>query len=239
MTDTKLEDLASLQRALKILHEQYQVPNVVITSIPLNPWLASALPTSIRPLSPNISTSSSSSSSSFPSSRSSSPIERSDHTAADAYILCISSAIDPMSHHHHHPSTSFSTVHAQVVPLVPGYFSGVGDVFSALLLAHFHPSASPAPPSPISTPLSRATSLALTKTHRLLVFTHSLTLALPEEERLPTDDELDREMPLRKTRRMRGRELALIKGQGIIRGEEGGERREMILWDQFWELENY
>jgi len=235
LTDTKLEDVASLQHALRILHEQYHVPNVVITSIPLNPWLASVLPTSIRPLSPNsnISACSSSSSSSFPS-RSSSPIER-DHNTAPHHLLCISSAIDPMSHH---PSTSVSTVHAQVVPLVPGYYSGVGDVFSAFLLAHFHPS-SPAPPSPMSTPLSHASSLALSKTHRLLVYTHSLTLALPEEERLPTDDELDREMPLRKTRRMRGRELALIKGQGIIRGEEGGERREMILWDQFWKLQNY
>jgi len=36
---------------------------------------------------------------------------------------------------------------------------------------------------------------------------------------------------------MRGRELALIKGQGIIRGEEEGGRRDMILWDRFWELE--
>jgi len=151
----------------------------------------------------------------------------------DSYLLCISSATDPISH----TSTSSSTVHAQIVPLIPGYFSGVGDLFSALLLAHFHPTPSP-PPSPISTtPLSHASSLALSKTHRLLLLTHSNTLSLPEEERLPTDDELDCKTPLRKTRRMRGRELALIKGQGIIRGEEEGGRRDMILWDRFWELE--
>jgi len=70
----------------------------------------------------------------------------------------------------------------------------------------------------------------------LLFLTHSRTLSLPEEERLPTDDELDHQTPLRKTRRMRGRELALIKGQGIIRGEEETVRRDMIPWDGFWEL---
>ena len=229
LTDTKLGDVESLRRALKILHDQYHVPNVVITSIPLNPWLASALPTWIRPISPNISCGSSSSSS---PSRSSSPFSvMSGDTATDSYLLCISSTIDPASH----TSTSFSTVHAQVVPLIPGYFSGVGDLFSALLLAHFQPTPTPTPPSSISTPLSHACSLALSKTHRLLLLTQSNTLSLPEEERLPSDDEQDREAPLRKTRRMRGRELALIKGQEIIRGEAEGVRRDMIPWDGFWE----
>ena len=234
LTDTKLEDLASLQRALKILHEQYNVPNVVITSIPLNPWLSTALPTSIiHPLSSN-STCSSSSSSSFPS-RSTSPTSMTvveQHLTANSHLLCISSSIDPISHSQ--SSTGLSTVHAQIVPLIPGYFSGVGDLFSALLLAHFHPSPSP---SSSSTPLSHASSLALSGTHGVLLLTYSNTLSLPEEERLPSDDELDRQTPLRKTRRMRGRELALIKGQGIIRGEEEAARRDMISWDGFWELE--
>ena len=248
MTDTKLEDLASLQRALKILHEQYNVPNVVITSIPLNPWLSTALPTSIIHPLPS-STCSSSSSSSFPS-RSTSPfssisvsdVEQQHDTqelaTKNSYLLCISSTIDPISHT---SSTALSTVHAQIVPLIPGYFSGVGDLFSALLLAHFHPSPSPSPSSSSSsissTPLSHATSLALSGTHGVLLLTYSNTLSLPEEERLPSDDELDRQTPLRKTRRMRGRELALIKGQGIIRGEEEVVRREMIHWDGFWDLE--
>jgi len=236
LTDTKLEDLASLQRALKILHDQYNVPNVVITSIPLSPWLSTALPTSIRPLpSTTISSCSSSSSSSFPS-RSTSPfssisVEHERDLATNSYLLCISSTIDPISH----TSTALSTVHAQIVPLIPGYFSGVGDLFSALLLAHFHPS-SPSSSS-MSTPLSRASSLALSGTHAVLLLTHLNTLSLPEEERLPSDDELDHQTPLRKTRRMRGRELALIKGQGIIRGEEEVVRRNMIFWDGFWELE--
>jgi pyridoxine kinase len=229
LTDIKLENLAALQRALKILHEQYNVPNVVITSIPLSSWLSTALPTSIRPLPSTIPSSRSSSSSS--SSRSTSPLSSISvdrDVATDAYLLCISSTIDQISH----TSTSLSTVHAQIVPLIPGYFSGVGDLFSALLLAHFHPSS-----SSISTPLSHASSLALSKTHSLLRLTYSNTFSLPEEERLPSDDELDYKTPLRKTRRMRGRELALIKGQGIIRGEEEGVRRQMMPWDGFWELE--
>lgn len=155
--------------------------------------------------------------------------------APDSYILCISSTNDSISRT---SSTSLSTVHAQVVPLIPGYFSGVGDLFSALLLAHFHPSpSSSSPSSSISTPLSHASSLALSKTHSLLSLTHSNALSLPEEERLPSDDELDQKTPLRKTRRMKGRELALIKGQGIIRGEEEGVNRQMMLWDNFWESE--
>lgn len=229
-----MEDIASLQRALRILHVQYHVPNVVITSIPLKPWLASALPTSIRPF-PSVSSCSSTSSSSFPS-RSSSPFSP-EQTVTDSYLLCISSAIDPISH----TSASLSSVHAQIVPFIPGYFTGVGDLFSALLLAHFYPSfiaPCSTPASSNSTPLCHASSLALSKTHRLLLLTNSKTLSLPEEERLPSDDELDRVSPSRKTRRMRGRELALIQGQGIIRGEEEVERRDMIVWEGFWELES-
>jgi pyridoxine kinase len=236
-----LEDLASLQHALKILHEQYNVPNVVISSIPLNPWLSTALPTSI--LSNNsICSSSSSLSSSFPS-RSTSPFssisveqQQEQELTTNSHLLCISSTVDPISHTSSSSTfATFSTVHAQIVPLISGYFSGVGDLFSALLLAHFHPS--PSSSSSSLTPLSHASSLALSGTHGVLLLTQSNTLSLPEEERLPSDDELDRQTPLRKTRRMRGRELALIKGQGIIRGEEEVARREMILWDGFWELE--
>ena len=35
---------------------------------------------------------------------------------------------------------------------------------------------------------------------------------------------------------MRGRELALVKGQGIIRGDVKGQRRELVFWDGFWDL---
>ncbi|KAF8997877.1 Ribokinase-like protein [Cyathus striatus] len=146
LTQIQLTDFESLRSALKSLHENSHVPNVVISSIPLKPWLLS--------------------------------------------------------------------FHAQVVPTIPGYFSGVGDLFSALILAHYHPDIHVEG----STPVSTAAAQALTKTHALLEITHEYALTLPEEERLPTDDELDEADPMRKTRRMRGRELLLIQGQDIIRG---------------------
>ncbi|KAF9479560.1 bud site selection protein 16 [Pholiota conissans] len=205
LTDIKLDNMDSLHNALKILHIQYRVPHVVISSIPLKSWLAEALPSTIRP-----------------------PKEPSD------YLLCIASSFPPKDsftngHSLHQPH---STIHAQCVPLIPGYFSGVGDLFSALLLAHFHPDETPE--TLHATPLSAAVSQALSKTHAVLVMTQAIANSLPEEERLPSDDELDKLNPLRKIRRMRGRELALIRGQDLIRGIGITHVREMMLWDGFW-----
>lgn len=76
--------------------------------------------------------------------------------------------------------------------------------------------------------------MALAKTHTLLQLTHEQAMSLPEEERQPTDDELDTANPLRKTRRMRGRELALIQGQEIIRGGVLDDTQPLVEWDGFW-----
>lgn len=207
LTDIKLNDIESLHRALKVLHTQYRVPHVVISSIPLKSWLAEALPSSIRP-----------------------------SEDASEQLLCIASSFPPsiplINGHASHPSAPI--VHAQCVPLITGYFSGVGDLFSALLLAHFHPDDIP-PETLHATPLSTAVSKALSKTHALLVMTQAIAESLPEEERLPTDDELDKINPLRKIRRMRGRELALVRGQDLIRGIGITHVREMMLWDEFWD----
>lgn len=59
-------------------------------------------------------------------------------------------------------------------------------------------------------------------------------MTLPEEERQPSDDELDQANPLRKTRRMRGRELALVRGQDVLRGVGITHLRGMMLWSEFW-----
>ncbi|KAF7317794.1 Phos-pyr-kin domain-containing protein [Mycena kentingensis (nom. inval.)] len=189
LTDIKLSDLPSLRRALTVLHEQYHVPNVVISSIPLADWLADAIPSTIAP----------------------------PRDPASKHLLCISSS-----------SSSFtpSTIHAQTVPLLPGYFSGVGDLFSALLLAHFCPSSGVAP----------AASQALAKTHAMLRLTYDYSETLPEDDRQPTDDEKDAADPLRKIRRMRGRELRLVQGQDIIRGVGStSELKEMQPWTTFWD----
>ncbi|CAK5267384.1 unnamed protein product [Mycena citricolor] len=138
------------------------------------------------------------------------------------YLLCIASSATAES----------SVVHAQIVQQLPGYFSGVGDLFSALLLAHFEPQKV----LRASDAVSRAASHALAKTHAMLRLTHEHAALLPEEERQVTDDEKDAAAPLRKSLRMRGRELRLIQGQDIIRGI-GFECPEMISWDSFWRSE--
>ena len=175
----------SLRDAIRKLHEEYQVPNVVVSSIPMKPWLAEVLPEEIPKGQPTD-------------------------------LLCISSSRSG--------SEKGSVVHACTVPLIPGYFSGVGDLFSALVLAHFDPDG--------KSPLSDAVGRALTKTHAIVQSTNVYTQTLGEADRTSTDDELDEKDPMRLVRRMRGRELRLIQGQDIIRGD--GLGREMKAWESFW-----
>jgi len=138
------------------------------------------------------------------------------------HLLCISSAATL-------GAASLSTVHAQTVQLLPGYFSGVGDLFSALLLAHF------VADNASSAAVSRAASQALAKTHAMLRLTYEYSKTLPEDDRHATDDEKDLADPLRKIRRMRGRELRLVQGQDILRGIGLTDVKEMQPWTSFWE----
>ena len=198
LTDTKITDTASLRHAIRTLHQTYHVPHVVISSIPLKPWLLDILPATARPPSPD----------------------------GSEFLACIASSQE---------ASSTATVHASCFPCLPGYFSGVGDLFSALVLAHFDPTAPAAlAPESAETPLSRAVSHAVSKTHAMLVLTHEAAAALPEDERTATDEEQDALEPMRKIRRMRGRELRLIQGQDIIRGVQPIEYRRLQFWDGFW-----
>jgi len=207
LTNIKLEDLGSLQRALTILHHEYRVPNVVISSMPLQPWLVDKLPQSIRPTS----------------------------YSDDGYLLCLCSSTVSIKE----SSGGISTVHAQFVPLLPGYFSGVGDLFSALLLGQFEKKDSlprPGEGTP-QTPLSYASSVALTKTHAVVTSTYQYSLTLPEEDRQPTDTEKDAADPSRRRRRMRGRELRLVTedGQSVLRAAlDNLAVRKMSPWLEFW-----
>jgi pyridoxine kinase len=208
-----------------ILHETYSVPNVVISSIPMEPWLRDQTPPHIR----------------------SSTNERGKS------LLCLASVRAPDGGGDAAPSRgrTSSTVYAGCIPLIPGYFSGVGDLFSALVLGHYHTDvpqhSNPPPPPPLedgisaSAPLSAlpplpyAVSLALTKTHAILSLTEKHASSLPPEERTTTDDELDREDPERLVRRMRGRELRLVQGRKILSGKAMGELRLLKEWENFWE----
>ncbi|OBZ73848.1 putative pyridoxal kinase BUD16 [Grifola frondosa] len=205
LTDVQISDPASLRRAIRILHDEYRVPNVIISSIPLKAWLKEILPTHVQP---------------------------SVAAADDQFLACISS-----SSSEDETGRKTRSVHASCLPCLPGYFSGVGDLFSALVLAHFHPSADSCADD-TETPLSRAVSHALTKTHAILTLTHEYSEGLPEDERLATDEELDAREPERKVRRMKGRELRLIQSQDIIRGVTPVEYRRMELWTDFWVVED-
>jgi pyridoxine kinase len=146
-----------------------------------------------------------------------------------AYLLCISSSRTT-------GASSQSTVHARLVPLIPGYFSGVGDLFSALTLGHFNPPSNNKLYSATQTPLSFAAAAALHKTHAILEFTNTFAARLPPEDRTTTDDERDAAEPVRKLKRMRGRELRLVQGQHILREKwREGEGKDLQLWDGFWD----
>ncbi|GJE93870.1 pyridoxal kinase [Phanerochaete sordida] len=200
LTDVQITDVSSLRRALKILHEQYQVPNVVVSSIPLRPWLHAALPAQARP---------------------------SGSEPDASYLLCIaSSATDTTK------GPAPSAVHIRAVTCLSGYFSGVGDLFSALVLAHFR--AGPHAGMAGGSHLAHAAAQALAKTHAMLKLTDEYAAALPEEDRLPTDEELDAREPERKVRRMNGRELRLVQGQDIIRSSALADAK-MSSWEGFWE----
>ncbi len=193
LTDTKITDIASLRHAIRTLHQTYHIPHVVISSIPLKPWLFDSLPAHARP--------------------------PSGHTSE--FLACIASSQE----------ASNTAVYTSCFPCLPGYFSGVGDLFSALVLAHFDDTR---PTAPGETALSRAVSQAVSKTHAMLVLTHEAAAALPEDERTATDEEQDALEPMRKIKRMRGRELRLIQGQDIIRGVQPIENRRLRSWDGFW-----
>jgi len=205
LTDIELKDIKSLRQALTLLHDKYQVPNVVISSMPLKQWLVDVLPEAMRPPNPS--------------------------SEDNGYLLCLCSSTVNLE-----GNKGLSVVHAQFVPLLPGYFAGVGDLFSALLLGHFRSEELLEGESPPQTHLSYATSMALTKTHGVLKSTYQYTLTLPEDERQLSDAEKDAAEPVRKLKRMRGRELRLVQpeGQAIIRGVGSIEIHRMNAWLDFW-----
>jgi pyridoxine kinase len=208
LTEVSLVDLASLRAALRKLHDMYHVPNVVISSIPLTKLFTSLPPYFLPHMQPR---------------NGSIPEEQS-------YLVCIASSINDKE------GGPLSTVYAGCVELIPGYFSGVGDLFSALLLGHYHTPQSSASP-PFSTPsksyppLALAASHSLSRTHAILTLTHesASTLSLP-----PTDDELDTREPERRSRRMKGRELRIIQGQDMFRRKEWDGVAKMRVWEGFW-----
>ncbi|KIK93151.1 hypothetical protein PAXRUDRAFT_531058 [Paxillus rubicundulus Ve08.2h10] len=230
LTEIPLIDLPSLRAALHKLHKIYQVPNVVISSIPLTK-LFTSLPSYLLPPTPTQLTPGTSFTNEI-----NKPLDE-----EPPYLLCMASSINGDDDLGGGP---LSTVYASCVPLIPGYFSGVGDLFSALLLGHFKltqsvvscPSSPPSAP-PLSPDLSsqsflaHATSHALSKTHDILTLTHESASLL---DLTSSDDELDAREPGRMNRRMKGRELRLIQGQEVFRRKDWDGVKRMATWEGFW-----
>ena len=123
---------------------------------------------------------------------------------------------------------------AFALPTVQGYFSGVGDLFSAMVLAHFHPQTTHALP-----PLVYAVSKALLIVQQVLLQTHLYSLAHPSaltsgmatprplhksptDSVIPSDNELDALQPTngkdpkRRAKRMRLRELRVVQERHLL-----------------------
>ncbi|ELU37959.1 glycoside hydrolase family 30 protein [Rhizoctonia solani AG-1 IA] len=227
MTQIHLASQDSIRSALRSLHFDHGVRNVVVTSVIVREGSR---------LSDEVTAAGLRAGSSYSSDGLTNSIDLNDE-----YILCIASSA------HDDPSIA-PAVYALAVPRIKGYFSGVGDLFSALVMAHFH-QAQHSNTSSLSltagsmSSLSSAASRALHTTHAVLRRTqqHALTLAAqssddPSSSNAYTDDELDSKEPLRRVRRMRTRELRIIQSRDDILAfeAENGSVENMRAWEGFW-----
>lgn len=203
-----MTSLASLHALLKHLHITYSLPHIIITSFTLPAPASSALAALDLPAPPQayldrLAEVANTEGTATP-------------TAATDWrsfplLTTVASSIVPGSTAGELDTTLFA------FPQIPGYFSGVGDLFSALTTAHFQP----VPSSSSTSPLASAASKALFSTQQILLSTHLRTVQDPDVE--GSDEEGDKAMPGRRVRRMRGRELGIVGKSARKDLEDGGE----------------
>lgn len=187
----KITSLPTLRALLLFLHETYSIPHIIITSFNLPPSSANpSLPSPPFPYLDRLATS--------PSSH---PVE------SYPTLTSVASSYTPGSPLN---TTLFS------FPLIPGYFSGVGDLFSALTLAHFNPQAG-------ENALAKAAGKALFSTQMVLLSTHLRAEAYGEDA--GSDGEKDLEDRGRRVRRMTGRELR------VVGKEARGDLEDGLSWE--------
>lgn len=221
LSDVKITSLSTLYDALKALHTTYGVQHVVVSSIPLPVSLVSGLgvpapPKSYTRLLPEV----------HPPWYDAVGVAEGD----EEVLVCFASTWN----------CSTLETFAFALPTIRGYFSGVGDLFSALVLGHYQRPEEPASQLP---PLAFAVSRALLTVQQILLRTHlhSLTVAASgtatpkplhegppaSDSIIPSDTELDNAPPLnpsdpkRKARRMRLREMRVVQERALI--VDGGE----------------
>lgn len=213
MVDFKLDSFDALKRALLKLHQTYGVPHVVISSIPISPDKAKWLPERFVVAQ-----------------------ERLDEGIiyAAENLLCISSSWES--------ATLTSVVHATTIPQVQGFFSGVGDLFSAVILGHYDPENVGAEDQ-LATPLSYAVTCAVRTTHAILRETARASALVPGAKLDGyTDEELDLKDENRRPRRMKARELRIIGPSSVdairsagVEGAGAGFALEPLRpWKDFW-----
>lgn len=213
--------MASLHAALTALHVNYGVPHVVLSSIPLPISLVAELGLPPPPVSYTRFV----------------PDPKPPWYDAvgvgepeDDILVCFASTWDGDK-----PQT-----YGFALPTIRGYFSGVGDLFSALVLGHYQRTGKT---QPGLSPLADAVSHALLTVQQILLRTHLYSLdiassgsATPrpihensphQDSVIPSDTELDNAPPLnptdpkRKARRMRLREMRVVQERDLI--VNGGE----------------
>jgi len=227
LSGTTITSLPTLHQALHQLHAQNALPHVAFSSIPLPMSLVTSLnlpppPVSYTRLLPDP----------HP------PWYDAVGVGApeDDVLVCFASSW----------SEDRMNTWAFALPTVRGYFSGVGDLFSAMVLAHYDN-----PDSQSDLPLlPHAVSKALLTVQQILLRTHLYSLsqsgssgtAAPrplhpaavgstslsgQDSVIPSDVELDSMAPVhprdpkRKAKRMRLRELRLVQERALI--ADGGE----------------
>jgi pyridoxine kinase len=226
LSGVKIDSLATLNAALIQLHTEHSLPHIAFSSIPLPISIVSTLSLPAPPqqydrLLPTP----------HPPWFNAVGVGAPDE---DVLVCFASSFVDGQL-----------DTWAFALPTIDGSFSGVGDLFSAMVLAHFHPAqTSPLPALP------HAVSKALLAVQQILLRTHlySLSHAGPSgtatprpfhaapESVIPTDAELDSAAPLnpkdprRKARRMRIRELRVVQERALISQDGVGWPGQRLNW---------
>ncbi|WVQ99554.1 pyridoxal kinase [Kwoniella sp. CBS 9459] len=229
LSGINITSLSTLHSALRHLHQTSNLPHIAFSSIPLPIALVTSLdlpspPASYLRLLPNP----------IPPWYDAVGVGESE----DETLVCFASTWNR--------EKEDMDTWAFALPTIRGYFSGVGDLFSAMVLAHFdNPDSSSQLP-----PLPHAVSKALLTVQQILLKTHIHSLvnsgtsgaATPrplhhstnEQQRhaqhqsvIPSDAELDAIEPInprdpkRKAKRMRLRELRIVQERALI--ANGGE----------------
>ncbi|CAK9781145.1 bud site selection-related protein [Cutaneotrichosporon oleaginosum] len=223
LSDVKITTMSTLCDALTALHTTYGVKHVALSSIPLPVSLVSTLgvpppPTSYTRLLPE----------SHPPWYDAVGVAEGN----EEVLVCFSSTC----------TNGELETYAFALPTIRGYFSGVGDLFSALVLGHYLRPDNVSSDLPLP-PLAFAVSRALLTVQQILLRTHMFSLNVagsgtatpkplregtpPADSIIPSDTELDNAPPLnpsdpkRRARRMRVREMRVVQERALI--ADGGE----------------